>query len=95
MGTATPQSTPSNRKVSWLTSLSWIARLPPVTWFLVNVGNMVDPYLMKLSGGWLKATFNAPTVLLTHTGAKSGKKPTTPLTYFTRRSRVPDSRLAS
>jgi hypothetical protein len=64
---------PEQPKGLWLSSLSWIARQPPVTWFLVNVGNRVDPYLMKLSGGRLKTTFNAPTVLLTHTGAKSGK----------------------
>ena len=50
---------------------------------------------MKLSGGRLKTTFNAPTVLLTHPGAKSGKKRTTPDTCFTKRRRVPDSRLAS
>ena len=66
-----------------LSTLSWTARQRPVTWFLVNVGNRIDPYLMKASGGRLKTTVNAPTVLLTHTGAKSGKKRTTPLAYFT------------
>ena len=38
---------------------------------------------MRASGGRLKTTIIAPTVLLTHTGAKSGKKRTTPLAYFT------------
>ena len=38
---------------------------------------------MKATGGRVKTTINAPTVLLTHTGAKSGKKRTTPLAYFT------------
>jgi deazaflavin-dependent oxidoreductase (nitroreductase family) len=66
-----------------MSTLSWAARQRPVTWFLVNVGNKIDPYLMRVSGGRLKSTFNAPTVLLTHTGAKSGKKRTTPLGYFT------------
>jgi deazaflavin-dependent oxidoreductase (nitroreductase family) len=66
-----------------LSTLSWTARQRPVTWFLVNVGNRIDPYLMKASGGRLKTTVNAPTVLLTHTGGKSGKKRTTPLAYFT------------
>ena len=66
-----------------MSSLSWAARQRPVTWFLVNVGNKIDPYLMRWSGGRLKSTFNAPTVLLTHTGAKSGKKRSTPLAYFT------------
>ena len=71
------------KKGPWMSALSWSARQRPVTWFLVNVGNKIDPYLMKASGGRLKSTFNAPTVLLTHTGAKSGKKRTTPLAYFT------------
>ena len=66
-----------------LSTLSWTARRRPVTWFLVNVGNKIDPYLMKATGGRLKTTVTAPTVLLTHTGAKSGKKRTTPLGYFT------------
>jgi F420H(2)-dependent quinone reductase len=66
-----------------LSTLAWAARQKPVTWFLVNVGNKIDPYLMRASGGRLKTTVIAPTVLLTHTGAKSGKKRTTPLAYFT------------
>jgi deazaflavin-dependent oxidoreductase (nitroreductase family) len=64
-------------------ALSWIARQRPATWFLVNIGNRIDPLLMRASGGRLKSTFNAPTVLLTHTGAKSGKERKTPLAYFT------------
>jgi deazaflavin-dependent oxidoreductase (nitroreductase family) len=78
-----PAYDPQEPKGLWLSSLSWAARQRPVTWFLVNVGNKIDPYLMKMSRGRLKSTINAPTVLLTHTGAKSGKKRTTPLAYFT------------
>lgn len=66
-----------------LRTIARAARLRPVTWYLVNVGNHVDPVLMKISGGRLKSTINAPTVLLTHTGARSGRKRTTPLGYFT------------
>lgn len=66
-----------------LSTLSWTARRRPVTWFLVNVGNKIDPYLMRATGGRLKTTVTAPTVLLTHTGAKSGRKRSTPLAYFT------------
>jgi deazaflavin-dependent oxidoreductase (nitroreductase family) len=66
-----------------MSSLSWAARQRPVTWFLVNVGNKIDPYLMRSTGGRVKSTINAPTVLLTHTGAKSGRKRITPLAYFT------------
>lgn len=74
---------PNESKGLWMTSLSWAARQPPMTWFLVNVGNKIDPYLMRATGGRVKTTINAPTVLLTHTGAKSGKQRSTPLAYFT------------
>lgn len=82
MGRVKPYD-PQEPKGLWMSSLSWAARQPPVTWFLVNVGNKIDPYLMKASGGRVKSTINAPTVLLTHTGAKSGKQRATPLAYFT------------
>ena len=49
----------------------------------LNVANKVDPYLMRATRGRLKMPSGAPTVLLTHTGAKSGKERTTPLLYFT------------
>jgi deazaflavin-dependent oxidoreductase (nitroreductase family) len=78
-----PSFDPLEPKGPWMSSLSWAARQRPVTWFLVNIGTKVDPSLMRASGGRLKSTFNAPTVLLTHTGAKSGKKRSTPLGYFT------------
>ena len=78
-----PEYDPQAPKGLALSALTWAARQKPVTWFLVNVGNKIDPYLMRASGGRLKTTINAPTVLLTHTGAKSGKKRTTPLAYFT------------
>jgi deazaflavin-dependent oxidoreductase (nitroreductase family) len=78
-----PAFDPTQRKGLVLGTLAWAARQRPVTWYLVNVGNKVDPVLMKASRGRLKSTFNAPTVLVTHTGARSGKKRTTPLAYFT------------
>jgi F420H(2)-dependent quinone reductase len=78
-----PSFDPLAPKGPWLRALSWAARQRPVTWYLVHVGNRVDPLLMRVSDGRLKSTFNAPTVLLTHTGAKSGRKRTTPLGYFT------------
>jgi deazaflavin-dependent oxidoreductase (nitroreductase family) len=78
-----PSFDPLEPKGPWMSFLSRAATQRPVTWFLVNIGNKVDPYLMKASGGRLKSTFSAPTVLLTHTGAKSGQRRTTPLAYFT------------
>ena len=82
MGRVRPND-PLTPKGRWLRALSWSGRQRPVTWFLVNVGTRVDPVLMKLSGGRVRTTLSAPTVLLTHTGAKSGKKRSTPLAYFT------------
>ena len=78
-----PPYDPLAPKGPWMSALSWSARQRPVTWFLVNVGNKIDPYLMRMSGGRLKSTFNAPTVLITHSGANCGKKRSTPLAYFT------------
>lgn len=74
---------PTVPKGALMSVLARAARLRPMTWMLVNVGNRIDPLLMKVSGGRLKTTVIAPTVLLTHTGAKSGKRRTTPLAYFT------------
>lgn len=74
---------PTQPKGPLLSVLAWAARQRPVTWYLVNVGNRIDPVLMRVSGGRLKSTVTAPTVLLTHTGAKSGQQRQTPLAYFT------------
>jgi deazaflavin-dependent oxidoreductase (nitroreductase family) len=53
------------------------------TWAAINVGQRVDPHLMRLTRGHIRLAVTAPTVLLTHTGAKSGRRRTTPLLYFT------------
>ena len=82
MGTV-PSYDPLTQKGLWLSTLGWAARQRPVTWFLVNIGNKIDPYLMRATGGRVKSTISAPTVLLTHTGARSGKRRATPLAYFT------------
>lgn len=78
-----PPFDPRTRKGPWLSTLAWAARQRPVTWYLVNIGNKVDPLLMRATGGRVKSTLSAPTVVLTHTGAKSGKRRQTPLGYFT------------
>jgi deazaflavin-dependent oxidoreductase (nitroreductase family) len=52
-------------------------------WGALNVANKVDPYLMRATRGLLKVPSGVPTILLTQTGAKSGKRRTTPLVYFT------------
>ena len=81
MGRVKPQD-PRQEKSAWMRGLAWAARQRPVTWYLVNIGGKVDPVLMRLTGGRVKTTLNAPTVLLVHTGAKSGEPRRTPLAYF-------------
>jgi F420H(2)-dependent quinone reductase len=61
----------------------WVAKSRFGGWMALNVANKVDPYLMRASRGLLKLPSGTPTVLVTHTGAKSGKRRTTPLVYFT------------
>jgi deazaflavin-dependent oxidoreductase (nitroreductase family) len=61
----------------------WMAKGRFGGWMALNVANKVDPYLMRATRGRLKLPSGTPTVLLTHTGAKSGTKRTTPLVYFT------------
>jgi deazaflavin-dependent oxidoreductase (nitroreductase family) len=61
----------------------WMGKSRFGGWMALNVGNKIDPYLMRASRGLLKLPSGTPTVLLTHFGAKSGKKRTTPLVYFT------------
>ena len=57
-------------------------------WVALNVANKIDPPLMRATRGLVKVPSGVPTVLLTHTGAKSGRKRTTPLAYFTDGSNV-------
>jgi deazaflavin-dependent oxidoreductase (nitroreductase family) len=63
--------------------LERLFKTPFGTWTAINVGQRVDPTLMRATRGRLRVGFTAPTVLLTHTGARSGKRRTTPLLYFT------------
>ena len=53
------------------------------TWVAINIGQRIDPYLMRATRGRIRISITAPTILLTHTGAKSGTRRTTPLLYFT------------
>ncbi len=66
----------------------WLAKTRFGGWLALNVANKVDPHLIRASRGRLKMPSGAPTVLLEHTGAKSGRKRTTPLLYFTDGGRV-------
>ncbi len=79
---------PTEEKNGYERFLEWAAEQRPVTWVLINVGNKVDPVLMRATGGRLRMTMGGPTVLVKHTGAKSGKERVTPLAYFTQGEEV-------
>ena len=64
-------------------ALRWLAKGKFGGWMALNVAYRLDPHLMRASRGLLKVPSGTPTVLLSHTGAKSGKERTTPLVYFT------------
>jgi len=51
-------------------------------WFVINVAPRIDGSIGRMSGGRLKSVPGVPLLLLTHTGAKSGRTYTTPLLYF-------------
>jgi deazaflavin-dependent oxidoreductase (nitroreductase family) len=61
----------------------WLAKTPFGGWMALNVANKVDPVLMRATRGRVHLPNGVSTVLLTHTGAKSGARRTTPLVYFT------------
>jgi deazaflavin-dependent oxidoreductase (nitroreductase family) len=53
-----------------------------------KVGPRVDPILIRLTGGRLSSVTPFPALLLSHTGARTGVKRTTPIVYFTDAGRV-------
>jgi deazaflavin-dependent oxidoreductase (nitroreductase family) len=57
-------------------------------WVARRVAPRIDPTLLRLSNGRVSSAMVTPELLLTTTGAKSGKPRTTPLTYFTDNGRV-------
>ena len=60
-----------------------LAQKRTITWFLLTVGNKLDPILMRLTGGRFNTTGTDAVVILHHTGARTGNARQTPLVYFT------------
>ena len=52
-------------------------------WLTRRVAPRVDRQLLRLSRGRLSSALVTPELLLVHTGSKTGRRRTTPLTYFT------------
>ena len=78
-----PEIDPAKRLNPLQRAGRWMAKSRFGGWMALNVANKVDPYLMRATRGRLKLPSGTPTVLLTHTGARSGATRTTPLVYFT------------
>ena len=75
---------PRTRRLSWPEhQLERFAASRPGGWFFVNVGNRIDPTLLRLSRGHLSTGLGQPVLLLTHRGARSGRERSTPLLYAT------------
>lgn len=56
---------------------------PAGSWYFLHVANPIDKRLIPLTNGLLSTAPGAPVLVLEHTGAKSGQKRRTPLTYVT------------
>ncbi len=78
-----PAFDPLARKGWFRSAFFWVAKQRVGAWIAINVGNRVDPHLMRATGGRVRVSIAFPTVLLTHMGARSGEERATPLTYFT------------
>jgi deazaflavin-dependent oxidoreductase (nitroreductase family) len=65
-----------------------IGRTPFGLRIIRDVGDRIDPKLLRLTGGRVSMVWPFPVVLVTHRGAKSGKLRTSALVYFTDGGRV-------
>jgi deazaflavin-dependent oxidoreductase (nitroreductase family) len=59
-----------------------LALSPAGRWFVINVAPRIDRTLGARSGGRIQSVPGVPMLLMTHTGAKSGRTYVTPLLYF-------------
>jgi deazaflavin-dependent oxidoreductase (nitroreductase family) len=60
----------------------------PGRWLARRVAPRIDPTLLRVSRGRVSSALVTPELLLFHTGSRTGKARTTPLTYFTDNNRV-------
>jgi deazaflavin-dependent oxidoreductase (nitroreductase family) len=70
------------RQLKWYErQLEHFAASPAGGWFFVEIGNRVDPFLLKATRGRFSVAVGQPVLLLKTTGAKSGAVRETPLLY--------------
>jgi len=81
--TLVPPNDPHQEKGAVARQAERLAQLRVVTWYLVHIGRVLDPFLMRVSKGRFNSTGSPVLVVLTTTGRKSGLPRETPLAYFT------------
>jgi deazaflavin-dependent oxidoreductase (nitroreductase family) len=59
------------------------ARTPAGDWYMKRIAPRIDPPLLRLTGGRISSVYPVPIMLLTTTGAKTGRPRTLPLLYLT------------
>lgn len=75
-------ATARNEPSWWQRGFQKVAATPPFAWLLPYVLPKVDPFLLRVSGGDIsipQVFTGLPVILLTTTGAKSGKERTNPV----------------
>jgi deazaflavin-dependent oxidoreductase (nitroreductase family) len=72
---------PASLSVSKLVQYAF-GRSPVGRWYGINVASKVDPFLLRATGGRVRAVGSMPTALLASTGARSGAPRENPVLYF-------------
>lgn len=73
----------------WLKRLAIeLARTRPVTWLYLHVFPHIDRVLLRMTGGRFGVSIGQRNLLLITTGAKTGKRRSVPLLYFTDSDRI-------
>ncbi|WP_082169046.1 nitroreductase family deazaflavin-dependent oxidoreductase [Mycolicibacterium chlorophenolicum] len=62
-------------------TLERFARTPLGYWYVTRLAPLVDPPLLRVSGGRVSSVYPVPVMLLTTIGAKTGLRRTLPLLY--------------
>jgi deazaflavin-dependent oxidoreductase (nitroreductase family) len=76
---------PRRRMRWWERLMEPIAASRPGGWLYIHVFCRIDPLLLRMSGGRISVSVGWPILLLTHTGARSGKRRRTALLFTGRR----------
>jgi deazaflavin-dependent oxidoreductase (nitroreductase family) len=72
---------PRRRMRWWERLMEPIAASRPGAWLYIHLFCHIDPLLLRLSRGRVSISLGWPILLLTHTGARSGKRRRTALLY--------------